>query len=77
MRKLWLDQPRQHLGDIDPLAECEFWDSPSRRRYHAVTAPRISKLSSECTKIYEYETYSDAGDNNVMDEIDDDEYCES
>lgn len=60
---LWLDEEQKHDDELDSLEENAFWDSPSRRRYHAITGPRLSQLSAASQKIYEYE--------NDDDEIDD------
>lgn len=67
---LWLDEEQKRDDELDSLVENEFWDSPSRRRYHSVQGPRISQLSRECTKIYDYENNDDEYDEEYY--IDDD-----
>jgi hypothetical protein len=52
---LWLDEEQKHDDDLDSLEENEYWNSPSRRRYYAISGPRVSQLSSENQKIYDYE----------------------
>ena len=64
---LWLNDEQKRDGEPDSLEENAFWDSPSRRRYHAITGPRVSQLSTESQKIYDYE--DDFGE---FDEEDDD-----
>jgi hypothetical protein len=66
---LWLDEETKHDNDLESLEENDFWDSPSRRRYHANTAPRVSQLSAESRKIYEFENPDDEFDES-SDEMD-------
>lgn len=61
---LWLDDEQKANGELDPLEENAFWDSPSRRRYHAITGPRVSQLSAASKKIYDYEKPGDEFDDS-------------
>lgn len=56
---LWLDEEQKPDAELDSLDENVFWDSPSRRRYHAITGPRVSQLSAGSRKIYDYEMDND------------------
>ena len=56
---LWLNEEQKRDDDLDSLEENAFWDSPSRRRYYAITGPRVSQLSAESRKIYEFELADD------------------
>lgn len=66
---LWLDEEQKHDDELDSLEENDFWDSPSRRKYHGINGPRISQLSQESTKIYNFENNDDEYD--LPDEADD------
>jgi hypothetical protein len=61
---LWLDEEQKHDDELDSLDETEFWSSPSRRRYHSITGPRVSQLSAASRNIYEYENKDDVFDDS-------------
>jgi hypothetical protein len=71
-----LDEPQKHDSELDSLEEIAFWDSPSRRRYHSVQGPRVSQISKESRKIYEYENDSDEYDEEIDVESFGDDYGE-
>jgi hypothetical protein len=66
---LWLDEEQKRDDDLDSLEENAFWDSPSRRRYHGINGPRVSQLSAESRKIYEYENNDDVYEDSSDDEV--------
>lgn len=51
---MWLDTPVPAPSDLSPLQECSFWGSPTRKRYHAITGPRVRALNAEDVNIYDY-----------------------
>ena len=66
---LWLNEEQKRGEDLDSLEEDTFWDSPSRRRYYALSGARISKLSEESRKIYQFD--SDGVDDDAENSGDD------
>jgi hypothetical protein len=74
---LWLDEEQKRDDELDSLEENDFWDSPSRRRYYSISGPRISQLSAESRKIYEYENNDDDFVDSGDDEDSDDDFLGS
>lgn len=59
--RLWLDSLVPDPSELAPLDECSFWGSPTRKRYHAITGPRVSALNANDANIYDYDDHSDIG----------------
>ena len=74
---LWLNEEQKRDDELDSLEENAFWDSPSRRRYHAISGPRVSQLSTESRKIYEFENPNDEFDESSGDMDSGDDYIDS
>lgn len=53
--KLWLKADARADNELDSLDEDPFWDTPTRRRYHAVSGARVSTLNAEDEDIYDYD----------------------
>lgn len=58
---MWLDNQVPAPGDLEPLQEDAFWGSPTRKRHHAISGPRVSALNAEDQNIYDYNVESDTG----------------
>ncbi len=72
--RLWLDSPVPDPSEMAPLEECSFWGSPTRKRYHAITGPRVSALNANDASIYDYGVHSDMGRDIYVSE---DDYSDS
>lgn len=62
VHRLWLDITLSADDELESLEETPYWDSESRRRYHAVEGPRVRQLNKANEKIYDYnDDYSGDG----------------
>ena len=54
---LWLDAtaPKKNSNDMESLEEDEFWNSNSRRTYHAISGARAARLNKDDEEIYDYD----------------------
>ena len=59
---LWLDNEVPASGELEPLQEDAFWGSPTRKRFHAISGPRVSTLNTEDQILYDYNVESDTDD---------------
>jgi hypothetical protein len=69
---LWLDAAVPARDLLDSLEEDSYWGAENRRRYHAVSGARISKINADDEEIYEYnenseddEYFDDTGDDYI------------
>lgn len=62
---LWIDTvtKKKNATDLDSLEEDSCWDSIGRRKYHAISGARVSKINQDDEEIYDYEAeFSDVND---------------
>ena len=71
---LWTDEAVADPRELPPLQECPFWGSPTRKRYHAISVPRVSALNTQDEDIYDYNVESDLNDDIANSEDDYDDY---